>query len=332
MLVPPANFGIAEEGIYRCSRIETINLSFLEVLALRSILFVGGQEPSKFFREFFERCNIQVYVIKRVHITSTLAPSGTTVTKEQTAEESDFSSGYQSASQYRLSDSDDLMIIKSHSLQKIFKLILDILNHNTLLVDKTSVVIGILRKIQKWNISSIIDEYRLYTGKNSSYFAETFLEVVNINVIQDIEKNATEHLSRLDLNDETSALDTDGRSSSGENVNENDLLDNPDLPQHILRLIDQVEQQTSKGENGATSAEMKRIPSDKGIFGNRYRLAFNKREIGEYEYYKGEGANLVHITIPRESLLPQWFKFQRDLWEQQNTKEMYNFYTEKVFI
>ncbi|KAG0669961.1 Protein required for replication of Brome mosaic virus [Maudiozyma exigua] len=59
MLVPPANFGIAEEGIYRCSKVETLNLSFLETLDLKTVVYIGGQEPSKFFREFFNRSSIQ---------------------------------------------------------------------------------------------------------------------------------------------------------------------------------------------------------------------------------------------------------------------------------
>ncbi|AET40865.1 Oca4p Ecym_7007 [Eremothecium cymbalariae DBVPG len=332
MLVPPANFGIAEEGIYRCSRIETINLSFLEVLTLKSIVFVGGQEPSKFFREFFERCNVQLFVIKRVQTSSTLAPPRNSVTKEQPVEESDFSSGCQSVSQYKLSDSDDLMIIKSTSLQKIFRLIMDTTNHNTLLVDKTSVVIGLLRRILKWNISSIISEYRLYTGKNSNYFAETFLEVINVNIIQNMEKSVREDVSRLDIHDDTNTIDTERKTSSRKVINEADLSMEPELPQHILTIIDQVQEHTSKEEGSLVSMDVQRVPSSKGIFGNRYRLAFNKRELSEYEYYRSDSSNAVKITIPRESLLPEWFKLQRDLWEQENTKQVHNFYTERIFI
>ncbi|AGO10570.1 AaceriABR117Cp [[Ashbya] aceris (nom. inval.)] len=329
MLVPPANFGIAEEGIYRCSKIETLNLSFLEVLALKTIIFVGGQEPSKFFREFFERYNVQLFVIKRAQNSSLVLP-GSNAQKEQPQADTAVSSGCQSSTHYKLSDADDLMIIKTHSLQKIFRLMLNTTNHNMLLVDKTSIVIGLLRRIQKWNISSIISEYRLYTGKNSNYFAETFLEVVDVTVTQDLEKSVTEDIAKLDIQD-LRPIELSRNGSGQQVVDERDLLRGPELPQHMLRIIDQVEQRSNK-ENSAAASGIKRTPSSRGIFGNRYRLAFNKRELCEYEYYRSGSTNAVHIKIPRESLLPQWFKFQRDLWEQLNTKQTYNFYTERIFM
>ena len=70
MLVPPAGFGIAEEGIYRCSKVETLNLSFLETLNLKTILFIGGQEPSKFFKDFFNRSSIDWSVLRTEDLSS----------------------------------------------------------------------------------------------------------------------------------------------------------------------------------------------------------------------------------------------------------------------
>ena len=77
------------------------------------------------------------------------------------------------------------MLIKSDCIKKVFYKLLNKDNYNLLLVDRTGLIIGMLRKIQKWNLSSIINEYRLYTGKNRSYFSETFLELISIKLTQE---------------------------------------------------------------------------------------------------------------------------------------------------
>ena len=74
MLVPPANFGIAEEGIYRCSKVETLNLSFLETLNLKTAIFIGGQEPSKFFKDFFTRSSIKWIVLRMSDFSAAAVP------------------------------------------------------------------------------------------------------------------------------------------------------------------------------------------------------------------------------------------------------------------
>lgn len=59
-------------------------------------------------------------------------------------------------------------------IRMVFSIILDKSNNNILLVDKSALLVGMLRKIQKWQLSSIIDEYRMITGKHKSYNAECF--------------------------------------------------------------------------------------------------------------------------------------------------------------
>ena len=77
--------------------------------------------------------------------------------------------------------------------------------------------------------------------------------------------------------------------------------------------------------------DLKKTSSDLGIFGHRYRLAFNKKENGDYGYYKARGKDDVKIRIPSDPELPDWFKFQRDLWEKENVPEEHHFYREHIF-
>ena len=239
---------------------------------------------------------------------------------------------------YHLTDNDDLMLIKSTCLKRTFKTLLNVDNYNVLLVDKTALVIGILRKIQKWNIASIINEYRLFSGKNRNYFAETFLEVISINIEQEKDDKTiiNNNNKKLSLeNNRIHSIEYKGNSGKLVKVNEDDLSKEPEVPQRLLTLINQIETKVKNNKvlqvNGVLGGDLKRTSSDLGIFGHRYRLAFNKKENGEYGYYKALGKDNVKIRIPTDSELPGWFKFQRDLWEKENVPEEHHFYREHIF-
>ncbi|SCU92547.1 LAME_0F00430g1_1 [Lachancea meyersii CBS 8951] len=334
MLVPPANFGVAEEGIYRCSKIETLNLSFLETLNLKTVIFVGGQEPSKFFREFFERSYIQWFVVRTANVSSNMAPANASGAKANSDEKVINSNQHVGPDSYELSDNDDLMIIKSYSLKRTFELLLNTSNHNTILVDKTSIVVAVLRKIQKWNIASIINEYRLFATKNANYFAETLLEMINVRIVQEEEdKLGHINLEDLQVGDTPEISDLRG-CSKWEIVNEWDLNKPPRIPVHLLRILESF-QADNKISNEPLDLEvplMAKSQSDLGIFGNRYRLAFNKRERADYDFYKGGKHNVITFHLPRDPLLPRWFIRQRELWENENAKEHHNFYKESIFV
>ncbi|CCK72048.1 Oca4p KNAG_0I02630 [Huiozyma naganishii CBS 8797] len=389
MLVPPANFGIAEEGIYRCSKVETLNLSFIETLSLKSVVYIGGQEPSKFFKEFFNRSSIEWSVIRIADISTAGAPinndnnpgsneaedlhatqkeekkSSTNITKstslakypnrnpDSVANEGNRASrnddlinlNKMGDSTYSLNDRNDLMLIKSSCLKKTFRKLLDCQNYNILLIDKTALIIGILRKIQKWSISSIINEYRLYSGKNRSYFAETFLDLIDIAVEQDQEdiRQALAGKTVRINNTENLAVDpiAEERQRKLSNVivvSEHDLSDPPQVPHRLLKMVEEAEKNerlnlTNGDLVSSISAGMQRSTSNLGIFGHRYRLAFNGKENGRYNYYKSPNtkADALTLQIPREANLPSWFTYQRDLWEKENVPNVHHFYKEHIF-
>jgi tyrosine-protein phosphatase OCA1 len=45
MLVPPPNFGLVEENLYRSGAPDLLNLPFLETLGLTSIIWLAPEEP-----------------------------------------------------------------------------------------------------------------------------------------------------------------------------------------------------------------------------------------------------------------------------------------------
>ncbi|CAR28262.1 hypothetical protein ZYGR_0N07560 [Zygosaccharomyces rouxii] len=356
MLVPPANFGIAEEGIYRCSKVETLNLSFIETLNLKTVIFIGGQEPSKFFKESFNEQSIKWYLIRMSDFSAAGKPISSGNKSPSVENRKDDHKKHASHSKtssvdstkgdesYHLTDSDDLMLIKGSCIKSAFQLLLNKERHNILLVDRTSIIVGVLRKIQRWNISSIINEYRLFSGKNRSYFAETFLEILQVIIEQEKEDDSMmEEMQGLELGENQDSLKRlhDHRKLSNAIVVYEEDLDKPiEVPPRLLRIVDEAEKRSqlssSAQDPNTNPSTMTRTSSDLGIFGNRYRLAFNGRERGFYKYYnnfKQDGMeDALTLQIPRESLLPEWLKFQRDLWERENSSEEHTFYKESIFI
>lgn len=50
-------------------------------------------------------------------------------------------------------------------------------------VNLTGVIIGCLRKIQNWNLNSILCEYILYSGEKCRYTNEEFIELFDIDLV-----------------------------------------------------------------------------------------------------------------------------------------------------
>lgn len=80
---------------------------------------------------------------------------------------------------------DQWMLIEKNLIKKAFEIIFNKSKYNILIVDSSSTLVSILRKIQKWNFNSIINEFRIYNGNSakSNYFAENFLELIDVELI-----------------------------------------------------------------------------------------------------------------------------------------------------
>ncbi|EGV60583.1 hypothetical protein PSN45_001650 [Yamadazyma tenuis] len=80
---------------------------------------------------------------------------------------------------------DQWMLIEKNLIKKAFEILLNTTKYNLLIVDSTSTLVSILRKIQKWNFNSIVNEFRIYNGQSakSNYYAENFLELIDIELV-----------------------------------------------------------------------------------------------------------------------------------------------------
>lgn len=80
---------------------------------------------------------------------------------------------------------DEWMLIEKNLIKRAFEIVLNRLKYNILVVDSTLTFVSILRRVQKWNFNSIVNEFRIYTGNSakSNYFAENFLELIEVELI-----------------------------------------------------------------------------------------------------------------------------------------------------
>ncbi|CAH2354070.1 hypothetical protein CLIB1423_14S01354 [[Candida] railenensis] len=209
MLVPPDNFGVVEEGIYRCSKLESDHFPFLETLKLKSLIVLDAEKPPRLLKTFIESNNIELYNLGGLKISNHYHTGANSSLGKDDDDGDDVSSIH---SNRRISSSntneielinigdtttggsngdsdkkknDQWMLIEKNLILRAFELLLNKNRHNLLLVDSTSTLVGILRKIQKWNFNSIVNEYRIYTGapSKSNYYAENFLELIQPELI-----------------------------------------------------------------------------------------------------------------------------------------------------
>merc|ERR1712188_31841 len=62
-LIPPANFGLVEEDVYRCGQPYALNFPFIERLRLHTIIYLAPDDPSPQFLSFIDDQGIELHHI-----------------------------------------------------------------------------------------------------------------------------------------------------------------------------------------------------------------------------------------------------------------------------
>ncbi|KAI8394159.1 tyrosine phosphatase family-domain-containing protein [Radiomyces spectabilis] len=132
-LVPPLNFAMIAPGVYRSGHPNKQNFSFLRKLGLKTIMYFATEDYPPEMVHFIEREGIEVFHYRMEG------------NKEPFIE----------------MNPDDI----SHALVKL----LDERSHPVLIhclkgKHRIGCLVGCLRKIQRWSMTSIFDEYRKFAG------------------------------------------------------------------------------------------------------------------------------------------------------------------------
>eukprot|EP01062_Namystynia_karyoxenos_P024087 TRINITY_DN19351_c0_g1_i1.p1 TRINITY_DN19351_c0_g1~~TRINITY_DN19351_c0_g1_i1.p1 ORF type:complete len:192 (+),score=63.83 TRINITY_DN19351_c0_g1_i1:93-668(+) len=153
MKIVPPNFGYVEEQIYRSGEPSDINFPFLETLKLKTCILLGSEEP-------------------RPSWAAWLCAHGVDVRKAGE----------------RVPDSSPLPLTEELCIE-LLQVLLDRERHPILVCDgsgrhRTGALIGCLRKLQRWNLASILTEYRRYAGNKGRLDNEQFIELFDVDLVE----------------------------------------------------------------------------------------------------------------------------------------------------
>lgn len=161
-IVPPLNFCPVEANLYRSGQPSVINQSFLNQLNLKTILWLASEEPTD---EFLEYCNSNGINIEFVGINN----------------DNDHD---------HISSLNPWDALDEQRIKRALELIVDINNYPLLVCcgmgrHRTGTVIGCLRRLQGWNLASVSEEYRRFTGARGGRIqVELLMENFDINSVQ----------------------------------------------------------------------------------------------------------------------------------------------------
>ncbi|KAJ7297410.1 hypothetical protein O6H91_09G086700 [Diphasiastrum complanatum] len=154
-IVPPCNYGMVEYDLSRSGIVHQLNFPFLERLQLKTVIYLSPTDPSQAFLNFLEEQGIEL--IRTCGIDSS----------------SNATSGVMSEAEVLFA----LQVILSpeyyplHVMCKLGR-------------HMTGTVIGCLRKLQRWNLTAIFEEYRRYAGSKVRILNEQFIELFDTDLVQ----------------------------------------------------------------------------------------------------------------------------------------------------
>ncbi|VFQ81735.1 unnamed protein product [Cuscuta campestris] len=150
LLVPPLNFAMVDYGVFRSGFPDPSNFPFLQTLGLRSIICLCPEPYPEANLEFLSSNGIQLF-------------------------------------QFGIEGSKEPFVnIPVDMIREALKVVLDEKNHPLLIHCKrgkhrTGCVVGCLRKIQRWCLTSIFDEYQRHAAEKARVSDLRFIELFDFN-------------------------------------------------------------------------------------------------------------------------------------------------------
>lgn len=195
VITPPENFALVESGLFRSSLPDIGNFSFIRTLNLKHVIILSAERPVRSVAALFEKHNIQV---------------SHTGLHAWTSESS-------------------WKPISEEVVKQSMEIILHRDNHPMLVCDVggmhlVGMVIGCLRRLQNWNINSVINEYRSFAGVKTRYVNEQFIELFDIDLVTIPDQQPLWFVEQMELDrkeaEEYSQLIKDGRVDSSGTLQE----------------------------------------------------------------------------------------------------------------
>ncbi|KAK9151546.1 hypothetical protein Syun_009855 [Stephania yunnanensis] len=153
LLVPPLNFAMVDNGVFRSGFPDTSNFKFLKTLGLRSIICLCPEAYPEANEEFLKSNGIRLFQF------------GIEGCKEP------------------------FVNIPEETIREALKVVLDVRNHPILIHCKrgkhrTGCLVGCLRKLQRWCLSSVFDEYQRFAAAKARVSDQRFMEKFDISSLK----------------------------------------------------------------------------------------------------------------------------------------------------
>lgn len=154
VLSPADHFALVEPGVYRSSLPSPNNFSHIRSLYLKHVVILSAERPMRSITTFFEENNISVSHTGRHGWTSQKSwkPMSEEVVKES------------------------LEIVLRKDCHPI--LVCDVGG-----VHLVGMLVACLRRLQHWNLNSVVNEYRAFAGSKTRYANEQFIELFDIDLV-----------------------------------------------------------------------------------------------------------------------------------------------------
>ncbi|XP_022727925.1 probable tyrosine-protein phosphatase At1g05000 isoform X2 [Durio zibethinus] len=151
-LIPPLNFAMVDNGIFRSGFPDSANFSFLQTLGLRSIVCLCPEPYPEANTEFLKSNGIRLFQFgiegyKNAPYHS-MKHTGVTIWSFMT---------------------EPFVNIPEDTIREALKVVIDVRNHPVLIhcnrgKHRTGCLVGCLRKLQRWCLSSVFDEYQRFAA------------------------------------------------------------------------------------------------------------------------------------------------------------------------
>ncbi|KAJ3104669.1 tyrosine-protein phosphatase required for protection against superoxide stress (By similarity) [Phlyctochytrium bullatum] len=151
--IPPMNFGMVEEDLYRSGQPHELNFPFIEKLGIRTVIYLAPEEPNQRFVDFLDDQEVSLKHLGANASANAWDPI-----------------------------SEDVVL-------EALDCILDPTNYPIMIMcnlgrHRTGTVVGCLRKLQRWNLTSIFEEYRRYAGPKVRVLNEQFIELFDCDLVK----------------------------------------------------------------------------------------------------------------------------------------------------
>ncbi|GAV61234.1 Y_phosphatase2 domain-containing protein [Cephalotus follicularis] len=155
LFVPPLKFSMVDNGIFRSGFPDSANFSFLQSLGLRSIIYLCPEPYPELNEEFVKVNGIRLF-------------------------------------QFGIDGAKEPFVkIPEEIILEALKVLIDVRNHPLLIHCKrgkhrTGCLVGCLRKLQRWCLSSIFDEYQRFAAAKARVSDQRFIELFDISSFRHI--------------------------------------------------------------------------------------------------------------------------------------------------